>query len=125
MLRDFRFFIVLCLILIFPNGILNHYFPDMTILKFLIEIPIFILILISIFRRTPQKDILKFSLLNGLIFFTSFELRNYFTYTMVGNSKYFENWKISLLLGIAIFFILTLMTAFSSKVLRKTFVNRA
>jgi len=118
MFRDFRIFIALCLIFIFPHGILNLYFPDLRILIFLVEIPIFLLILTSIFFRAPQNGILKFTLINGLIFFLSFELSNYFTYLCVNNSKYFENWTFSILLGIGIIFALTLMTSLISKIVK-------
>jgi len=118
MFRDFRIFIALCLIFIFPHGILNLYFPDLRILKFLVEIPIFLLILTSIFFRAPQNGILKFTLINGLIFFLSFELSNYFTYLCVNNSKYFENWTFSILLGMGIIFALTLMTSLISKIVK-------
>jgi len=118
MFRDFRIFIALCLIFIFPHGILNLYFPDLRILIFLVEIPIFLLILTSIFFRAPQNGILKFTLINGLIFFLSFELSNYFTYLCVNNSKYFENWTFSILLGMGIIFALTLMTSLISKIVK-------
>jgi len=118
MFRDFRIFIALCLIFIFPHGILNLYFPDLRILIFLVEIPIFLLILTSIFFRAPQNGISKFTLINGLIFFLSFELSNYFTYLCVNNSKYFENWTFSILLGMGIIFALTLMTSLISKIVK-------
>ena len=124
MFKSFIFFIVLCIIAIFPNGLFNYFRPDFRTIKIVVELGIYGLIFTNLIIRTPKKNLLRFVLVNGLIIFTTFELSNYFTYTLMQHSKYSENLEISMLFGLILILTGTLVLTLIGRIIKKTFANK-
>jgi len=118
LINSFKFFIALCIIAIFPNGLFNYFLPDWRILKISTELVIYGLIFASILLRTPKVRLIKYIIVNGLITFITFELSNFFTYILISQSKYFEDWFFSLLLGFLFVMFGTLIIALIGRLIK-------
>ena len=119
MFKSYTLFIVLCIIVIFPNGLFNYYWTDLRTLKIFIELGIYALIFTNLIIRIPEIKIVRFSLTNGLIIFTSFELSNFFTYSLMQHSKYHENLEISILIGLILILTVTLIITIIGRMIKK------
>ena len=124
MFKSYKSFIVLCIIVIFPNGLFNYYWPDLRILKICVELGIYTLISANLIFRIPEIEIIRFSLINGLIIFTAFELSKFFTYSLIQHSKYQENLEISILFGLILILIATFIITIIGRMIKKTFANK-
>ena len=123
-INTFKFFIALCVIAIFPNGLFNYYLQDWRALKILTELGIYGLIFLSILTRTPKIGFVKFVIVNGLIVFFAFEIGNFFTFIMIRQSKYFDAWIYSLIFGFILIMIGTLIFSLIGMLIKKTFANK-
>lgn len=113
MYKSFVIFLILCVLVIFPNGLFNFFWSDFRLLKISIELGLYLLILINMFFRIPENKLMKYILINGIILFVAFELSNLFTYILIRNPKYFDVLWLSVLSGFVLVmtgtFILTLV----------------
>ena len=107
-IKTFKFFIILCVVAIFPQGLFNYYIPELRNLKIISIILIGLMIIWNLFLRTPVcgniKNLLMFSFGNGMILFLSLFFGNYFTYILIQSPKYMEHWLI--LTGLQLIFVL-------------------
>lgn len=119
LLKSFKFFLILCIIAVFPNGLFNFYLPEYRTLKIVIELGLYMLIFVNIILRTPNSKIPKYSMINGLILFCAFELSTLFTYSLIRHSKYMENWWFSLLLGFVVIMTGVMILTMIGRLIRK------
>ena len=119
MFKSFPFFIFICILAIFPNGLFNYFQPDLRTIKIFVELGIYVLIFTNLIIRIPEINIVRFSLTNGLIIFTAFELSNLFTYSLMQHSKYYENLKISILFGLFLIMTATFIITIIGRMIKK------
>ncbi len=124
-MKSYKFFIALCIIVIFPNGLFNYYWPSFRTLKIFVELGIYTLIFANLIIRIPETKIIRFSLTNGIIIFTAFELSNFFTYSLTQHSRYHENLEISILFGLILILIATFTITIIGRMIKKRLpINR-
>jgi len=94
------------------------------------ELLVFALVLVNLFLRVPQHDLIRFTIKNGLLLFTSLALSSYFTYLMVNHSRYFENLRIATTIQLLVCLMLTYFVSLFGQSMwekkkRKTLANIA
>lgn len=116
-MNNFKTYLFLCLVSVFVHGLFLKLLPDLRVVKIMVVSLCFMALLISIFLRTPEKGLLKFCLINGFLLFATLELSKYFTYLLIGHSKYFENWTLAFVL----MFVLTMIVTYSVAIIGQRF----